>query len=148
MSAVASAVFRAIRLLIFGLMGWFWFISAADLAWKAVSLTAVLAVAALVGIMCYRVRARAEKRWRAALDAYAEKELAKASHSGGTFMLVLRRKIGERILVPHCGLAVRVIAIEGKTVRLGISAPEDIEVYREEVWQQLRQQTHSPPSKG
>jgi len=63
-------------------------------------------------------------------------------------MLVLRRKVGERIVVPHCGLAVRVIAIEGKTVRLGISAPEDMAVYREEVWQQLCQQTHGPPPRG
>ena len=63
-------------------------------------------------------------------------------------MLVLSRKIGERIVVPHCELAIRVIAIEGKTVRLGISAPEDIAVYREEVWQQLCQQMSSPPPKG
>jgi carbon storage regulator CsrA len=63
-------------------------------------------------------------------------------------MLVLRRKIGERIVVPHCGLVVRVIAIEGNTVRLDISAPEDIEVYREEVWQERSQGTHSLPSKG
>ena len=59
-------------------------------------------------------------------------------------MLVLSRKIGERIVVLHCELAVTVIAVEGKTVRLGISAPEDIPVYREEVWQQLCQQTHGP----
>jgi carbon storage regulator len=52
-------------------------------------------------------------------------------------MLVLSRKIGERIVVPDCELAVTVLAVEGKTVRLGISAPEDIAVYREEVWQQL-----------
>jgi carbon storage regulator len=63
-------------------------------------------------------------------------------------MLVLSRKIGERILVPHCELAVTVIAVEGKAVRLGISAPDDIAVYREEVWQQLCQQTHGPPLKG
>ena len=63
-------------------------------------------------------------------------------------MLVLSRKLGERILVPHCELAVTVIAVEGKAVRLGISAPEDIAVYREEVWQQLCQHTHGPPSKG
>ena len=63
-------------------------------------------------------------------------------------MLVLKRKIGERILVPHCGLAVRVIAIEGKTVRLGISAPDDIPVYREEVWQERSQRTHGLPSKA
>src|SRR5260370_42338377 len=63
-------------------------------------------------------------------------------------MLVLTRNIGERILVPHCELAVTVIAVEGKTVRLGISAPEDVPVYREEVWQQLCQETDGPPPKG
>jgi carbon storage regulator len=63
-------------------------------------------------------------------------------------MLVLSRKIGERIVVPHCELAVTVIAIEGKAVRLGISAPENIAVHREEVWQELCQQAHGPPSKG
>ena len=55
-------------------------------------------------------------------------------------MLVLSRKLGERIVVPHCELAVTVIAVEGNAVRLGISAPEDIAVYREEVWQQLCQE--------
>jgi carbon storage regulator len=61
-------------------------------------------------------------------------------------MLVLRRKIGERIVVPHCGLAVRVIAIEGKTVRLGISAPEGIPVYREEFWQERIPRANRQPS--
>ena len=50
-------------------------------------------------------------------------------------MLVLSRKVGQRIVVPDCELTVMVIAIEGKSVRLGISAPNDIAVYREEVWQ-------------
>jgi carbon storage regulator len=129
-------------LLIFGIIGWLLFVSATDSAWRAVSLAVVLAVAALVGITWYLSRTRAERRWRAALDTYAEKELAKRTQTRGeTSMLVLKRKIGERIVVPQCGLAVRVIAIEGKTVRLGITAPEDIPVYREEVWQQLRQQS-------
>jgi carbon storage regulator CsrA len=47
-------------------------------------------------------------------------------------MLVLSRKVGERIVVPQCDLTVTVIAIRGKTVRLGISAPEDIRVYRKD----------------
>jgi carbon storage regulator len=63
-------------------------------------------------------------------------------------MLVLSRKIGERIVLPHCELTITVIAIEGKAVRLGISAPKDIAVYREEVWHQLCLQTHGPPPKG
>jgi hypothetical protein len=72
-SLVGSAVFRAVRLLIIGLIGWLMFVSAADSAWRAVSLAAGLALAALVGIMWYLPRARAERRWRAALDAYAKK---------------------------------------------------------------------------
>jgi len=63
-------------------------------------------------------------------------------------MLVLSRKPGERIVVPDWELVLTVLAIDGKTVRLGISAPEDLAVYREEVWQQLSQETHGPPPKG
>jgi carbon storage regulator CsrA len=63
-------------------------------------------------------------------------------------MLVLSRKLGERRVVPHLELAVTVLAIQGKAVRLGIAAPEDVAVYREEVWQQLCQETHGPPPKG
>lgn len=63
-------------------------------------------------------------------------------------MLILSRKNGERIVVPYCELVVTVLAVEGKTVRLGISAPAALDVYREEVWQQLCQQAHDPPPKG
>ncbi len=55
-------------------------------------------------------------------------------------MLVLSRKLGERILVPHCDLTITVVAIEGKTVRLGISAPAEVGVYREELWREIREQ--------
>jgi len=55
-------------------------------------------------------------------------------------MLVLSRKPGERIVAPYLDVAITVIAVEGKTVRLGISAPADIEVHREEVWEQVRRQ--------
>jgi hypothetical protein len=82
MSLVRSAGFRAIRLLIFALIGWLLFVSAADSAWGAVSLTAVLALPALVGITWYLSRVRAERRWRAGLDVYAEREQAKSEVRG------------------------------------------------------------------
>ena len=53
-------------------------------------------------------------------------------------MLVLSRKLGERILVPHCELTFTVVAIDGNTVKLGITAPTNIDVYREELWRQVR----------
>jgi carbon storage regulator CsrA len=46
-------------------------------------------------------------------------------------MLVLSRKPGERLVVPHCDLVVTVVAIEGRAVWPGISAPEAVAVYRE-----------------
>jgi len=53
-------------------------------------------------------------------------------------MLVLSRKLGERVLVPQCGMSVTVVAIEGNVVRLGFNAPSEVGVYREEVWQRIR----------
>ena len=60
-------------------------------------------------------------------------------------MLVLSRKVGERLVVPHMELAVTILEMKGNTVRLGISAPEDIAVYREEIWLRVCQQ--APVSK-
>jgi carbon storage regulator len=54
-------------------------------------------------------------------------------------MLVLSRKIGERILVPDCDLTFVIVGIEGNTVRLGVSAPAEVAVHREEVWRRIRQ---------
>ena len=55
-------------------------------------------------------------------------------------MLVLSRRLGERIVVPHCRLTVTVVAIDGNAVRLGFSAPPEVAVHREEIWQQLCKQ--------
>jgi carbon storage regulator len=62
-------------------------------------------------------------------------------------MLVLSRKVGEQIRVPHCGLTVTIVAINGKAVRLGISAPEDVAIYREEMWLRRRQELPTSPAK-
>ncbi len=48
-------------------------------------------------------------------------------------MLVLSRKEGEQIVVPECRLTVTVFDIHGERVRLGISAPSEVRVYRGEV---------------
>jgi hypothetical protein len=76
-SLARSAVVRAVGLSIIGFSVWLWFTSADGSAWKAASLVAVLALAALAGVVWYLPRARAERRWRAALDHYAEQELEK-----------------------------------------------------------------------
>jgi hypothetical protein len=80
-SAALSAVLRAVGLSILGSIGWAWFVSADDSAWKADPLVAAVALTAAVGgTWCLR-RARTARRWRAALDLYAEKDLAKGTRS-------------------------------------------------------------------
>jgi carbon storage regulator len=58
-------------------------------------------------------------------------------------MLVVSRKLGERIVVPHCQLTVTIVSVNGDRVRLGISAPAEIAVHREEIWRQVCQRKHS-----
>jgi carbon storage regulator len=55
-------------------------------------------------------------------------------------MLVLSRKVGERIVVPEYRLTITIVAIEGNKVRLGISAPPEVAVHREEVWHQIERE--------
>jgi hypothetical protein len=72
-----SAVFRAARLLAFGLLGWVSLSSADDPSLKAVSLIAVLGLATTVSVTWYLSRARADRRWRSAWDRFSQQELAK-----------------------------------------------------------------------
>jgi hypothetical protein len=85
MSLVWSAVSWAVGLLTAGLIGWLWFVLADDSAGKVDPLAAILALAALVGITWQQSRARARRRLRAALDAYAEQEEVKRTYSQRSF---------------------------------------------------------------
>jgi carbon storage regulator len=59
-------------------------------------------------------------------------------------MLVLNRKIGEQIQMPDHDISITVLAVKGKTVRLGITAPDHIHVVRSEILQQVRESDHQP----
>ncbi len=50
-------------------------------------------------------------------------------------MLVLARRLNERIMIPRIQAAIQVVGIQGGIVRLGIEAPADVKVFREEVVQ-------------
>src|SRR5438270_131169 len=51
-------------------------------------------------------------------------------------MLVLSRKVGEKVVVPECGLTLTVLSVQGQRVRLGIAAPAETVAQRAEVWVQ------------
>lgn len=54
-------------------------------------------------------------------------------------MLVLTRRPGESIIVGQ-NIVITVIEIKGGQVRIGIDAPREIEVYREEIYEQVRKE--------
>jgi len=54
-------------------------------------------------------------------------------------MLVLTRKLGESIAIDD-HIKIRVVQIKGKQVRLGIEAPKDTKIHREEVYLAIQNQ--------
>jgi len=53
-------------------------------------------------------------------------------------MLVLSRKIGEVVMIGN-DVTLMVIGVHGNQIRLGVHAPRDVEIHREEVYLQIRQ---------
>ena len=54
-------------------------------------------------------------------------------------MLVLSRKRDQKILIGD-DIEIRVIEIRGDKVRLGIEAPQDIKVHREEIYDAIKRE--------
>ncbi|MED0670824.1 carbon storage regulator CsrA [Aneurinibacillus aneurinilyticus] len=54
-------------------------------------------------------------------------------------MLVLSRKVGEKIMIGD-SIQIKVVSIEGDQIKLGIEAPQSVSIYREEVYETLQQE--------
>jgi len=53
-------------------------------------------------------------------------------------MLVLTRKAGESVMIGD-DVVVTVLEARGDVIRIGIQAPRDVQVHREEVYKELRE---------
>ena len=51
-------------------------------------------------------------------------------------MLVLTRKPGQSIIIGD-GIEVQVLSVAGEKVRLGITAPRDVDIFRDEVYERI-----------
>lgn len=52
-------------------------------------------------------------------------------------MLILTRKAGETIVINE-NIKVRVLSVKGNQIRLGVEAPEDVPVHRQEIHERIR----------
>jgi carbon storage regulator len=57
-------------------------------------------------------------------------------------MLIITRRPGERLVLGD-DIRIEVIEVSGNTVRLGIAAPREIPVYREELWEAVKQENEA-----
>jgi carbon storage regulator len=53
-------------------------------------------------------------------------------------MLVLSRKQGEKVVIPEAGITLTVLEVRGERIRLGIEAPPNLAVLRQEVLERDR----------
>lgn len=56
-----------------------------------------------------------------------------------TNMLVLSRKCNQSIII-NDNIKVTVVAIRGDKVRIGVDAPTDVEVHRQEIYNEIQQE--------
>ena len=62
-------------------------------------------------------------------------------------MLVLTRKPGQSIMIGD-GIEVQVLSVAGEKVRLGITAPSDVSIFRNEVYDRIESENESEGGTG
>ena len=54
-------------------------------------------------------------------------------------MLILTRRIGESIVIgDDAAIDITVLGVKGGQIRIGIAAPKDVSVHREEIYQRIQ----------
>ncbi len=54
-------------------------------------------------------------------------------------MLILTRRVGETLIIGD-NVSVTVLGVKGNQVRLGVNAPKDVSVHREEIYLRIQQE--------
>ncbi|MBK4765247.1 MAG: carbon storage regulator CsrA [Pantoea sp. Brub] len=58
-------------------------------------------------------------------------------------MLILTRRVGETLIIGN-EITVTILGIKGNQIRIGINAPKDISIHREEIYQMIQSEEKNP----
>lgn len=62
-------------------------------------------------------------------------------------MLILTRRVGEALMIGD-NVTVTVLGIKGNQVRVGVLAPKDVGVHREEIYERIRHEKEAEGANG
>jgi len=62
-------------------------------------------------------------------------------------MLILTRRVGESLMVGD-DITVTVLGVKGNQVRIGVNAPRDVAVHREEIYERIQSDESQPKAVG
>jgi len=60
-------------------------------------------------------------------------------------MLILTRRVGETLMIGN-EVTVTVLGVKGNQVRIGVNAPKDVAVHREEIYDRIKREEDGYPA--